>query len=84
MPWGSILAFVAALFYAIGGALKGTREGESFNAAQFAKTIILAVIVNAAVYFLGVPMSEAEAFAGNTVVTVILDKLLNYFFPAKS
>jgi small basic protein len=83
MVAGSILAFVAAVIYAVGGALKGAKEGEVFKPAQFLKTVILAIIVNAAVCFMGVPVTEAEAFAGNTVTTIILDKLVNYFFPTE-
>jgi small basic protein len=77
----TLLAFLAALIYAIGGALKGVKEGETFNPAQFVKTVILAIVVNAAVYFLGVPITEAEAFASSTVVVILLDKLLNTVFP---
>jgi hypothetical protein len=78
---GTIVAFLAALIYAIGGALKGVSEGEPFKPAMFVKTVILAAIVNALVFFGQVPITEAEAFVSSTLVVVLLDKLLNYFFP---
>jgi len=77
----TLVAFLAALIYAIGGALKGVKEGENFNPALFVKTVILAIVVNAAVFFLEVPITEAEAFASSTVVVILLDKLLNALFP---
>ena len=79
----AIIAFLAALIYAVGGALKGVKEGEAFNPPMFVKTVILAIIVNAAVFFLEVPVTEAEAFASSTVVVILLDKLINALFPSK-
>ena len=48
------------------------------------KTIIIAIIVNGAVIFLGIPLTEAETFASNSVTIILIDKLLNFIFAKKS